>query len=78
MTGHAEKAASFLRDEKRADWHNQTLWTVRRKRDLAAGSVPEWEELRERASQIKEDVLANLDTYLLRFEQQAQIGRAHV
>ncbi len=71
MTGHAKKAAIFLQDEKRADWHNQTLWTVRRKRDLAAGSVPEWEELRERASQIKEDVLSNLDNYLLRFEEQA-------
>ena len=56
MTGHSEKAARFLADEKRVDWHNQTLWMVRQKRDKAAQSVPEWEDLREQASQIKDHV----------------------
>ena len=40
MTGHSEKAAQFLADERRVDWHNQTLWMVRQKRDKAAQSVP--------------------------------------
>lgn len=71
MTRHSEKAAQFLVDEKRADWHNQTLWMVRQKRDKAAHSVPEWEGLRDQASQIKEHVLSNLDDYLLQFEKQA-------
>ena len=60
MTGHAEKAGIFLADEKQADWHNQTLWAVRQKRDLAAQSVPEWEYLRDQASKIKDNVLSNL------------------
>lgn len=71
MKGHSEKAARFLTDEKRADWHDQTLWMVRQKRDKAAWSIPEWEELREQASQIKVHVLSNLDDYLIQFEEQA-------
>ena len=49
MRGHSEKAAQFLKDENRADWHDQTLWMVRQKRDVAAWSVPGWEDLREEA-----------------------------
>lgn len=71
MTGHSEKAARFLTDEKRADWHNQTLWMVRKKRDKVARTIPEWEELREQASQIKNHTLSNLDDYLLQFEEKA-------
>jgi L-lactate dehydrogenase complex protein LldF len=71
MKGHSEKACNFLADDKRADWHDQTLWTVRQKRDKAAASVADWEDLREQASQIKEDVLSNLAAYLLQFERQA-------
>jgi L-lactate dehydrogenase complex protein LldF len=71
MTGHSEKAAQFLADEKRVDWHNQTLWMVRQKRDKAAQSVPEWEDLCEQASQIKDHVLSNLADYLIRFEEKA-------
>ncbi len=69
MIGHSEKAAQFLKDENRADWHDQTLWMVRQKRDRAAWSVPEWEDLREEASQIKNHALSNLDNYLLQFEE---------
>jgi L-lactate dehydrogenase complex protein LldF len=71
MNGHAAKARQFLLDNGRADWQDQALWTVRQKRDMAAGSVPEWEQLREQASLIKENVLSNLDAYLLQFEQAA-------
>jgi L-lactate dehydrogenase complex protein LldF len=78
MTVHSQKACNFLTDEKRADWHDQTLWTVRRKRDKAAGSVPEWEDLRDQASHIKEDVLSNLAGYLLQFEMQAVENGAEV
>ncbi len=78
MNGHSGKAALFLADEKRADWHNQTLWMVRQKRDKAAWSIPEWEELREQASQIKDHVLSNLDNYLLQFEKQVIANGANV
>ncbi|MBL0739690.1 lactate utilization protein B [Chryseolinea lacunae] len=69
---HATLADTFNRDEPRVDWHDKTLWFVRQKRDKAAWQIPEWEHLRETASQIKHNVLANLHHYLLSFEQQAQ------
>ena len=78
MKTHAEKAGIFLTDEKRADWHDQTLWIVRKKRDKAVSNVPEWEELREKASEIKDHVLSNIDTYLLQFETEAVKNGAQV
>jgi len=71
MSPHAKKAAAFLANEPRADWHDETLWLVRQKRDRMAASVPEWESLRQQASQIKEEALANLDVYLEQFEASA-------
>jgi L-lactate dehydrogenase complex protein LldF len=68
---HAERAEKFNRDEARVDWHDKTLWFVRKKRDVAANTLPEWEQLREAASQIKNDVLAHLHEYLLEFERNA-------
>ena len=78
MSGHAVKARQFLSDNERADWQDQALWAVRKKRDSAAGSVAEWEQLREQASRIKENVLSNLDSYLLQFEQAALQNGAKV
>ena len=68
---HANAAAQFIKDEPRADWHDETLWFVREKRDKAAHSVAEWEQLREWASQIKNHALSNLDNYLVEFEKKA-------
>jgi L-lactate dehydrogenase complex protein LldF len=68
---HAELSSRFNRDEARVDWHDKTLWFIREKRDKAAWQIPEWEQLREQASQIKENVLGNLHAYLLQFEQHA-------
>ncbi len=69
---HAELAEQFNRDEARVDWHDKTLWFIREKRDKAAWQIPEWEQLRETASQIKNNVLSNLHSYLLQFEKKAQ------
>lgn len=71
---HAARAERFNRDEARVDWHDKTLWFVREKRDRAARALPEWENLREAASQIKNDVLANLHEYLLQFERNALLN----
>ncbi|WP_423128743.1 lactate utilization protein B [Gaoshiqia sp. Z1-71] len=71
MSGHAVKAKQFLKDDSRADWQDQALWVVRKKRDTAATSVSDWENLRERASQIRDNVLSNLDNYLVQFEAEA-------
>lgn len=68
---HAEAAEKFIADEPRTDWHNDTLWFVRQKRDKAAHGLPEWEQLREWASQIKNHTLSNLDQYLVEFEKNA-------
>jgi len=68
---HAELAQEFNRDEDRVNWHDETLWWIREKRDKSAHQIPEWEHLREAASQIKNNVLSNLHNYLLQFEKNA-------
>jgi L-lactate dehydrogenase complex protein LldF len=68
---HPELSEIFNRDEARVDWHDETLWWVRQKRDKSANSIPEWEQLRETASQIKNNVLSNLADYLSDFEKHA-------
>lgn len=71
MKTHADAAEAFIKDEARTDWHDETLWYVREKRDLAAHGVPEWEKLREWGSQIKNHTLSNLNNYLAEFEANA-------
>ncbi len=72
---HPTAAAKFVADHDRAHWHDQALWFVRSNRDRAANSVPEWEELREQASQIKLHTMSRLADYLEEFERQAtQLG----
>ncbi|MHA4845920.1 lactate utilization protein B [Flavitalea antarctica] len=68
---HSKAAAAFIADEKRTDWHDETLWFVREKRDRAAHTVTEWENLRQLASDIKDHTLSDLDHYLSVFEQRA-------
>lgn len=69
---HATRAEKFNLDEPRVNWHDETLWFIRSKRDKAAWSIPDWEQLRETASSIKNNVLSNLHGYLLEFEKNAQ------
>lgn len=68
---HPSQAANFLKDEKRAHWHDETLWFVREKRDISSKNIPEWEELRKLASGIKNHVLSKLDVYLEELEEKA-------
>ncbi|MEY4955250.1 MAG: hypothetical protein RI981_1335 [Bacteroidota bacterium] len=72
MGSHAEASEKFIADAERTDWHDETLWFVRAKRDKASKVLPEWEALREHASQIKDHTLANLGSYLQAFEAKAQ------
>jgi L-lactate dehydrogenase complex protein LldF len=69
---HADLAEQFIADEPRTNWHDETLWFVREKRDKAAHGLPEWEQLREWGSQIKDHTLSNLSNYLEQFEEQAK------
>jgi L-lactate dehydrogenase complex protein LldF len=75
---HSQNASEFLNDRERARWHDETLWFVRTKRDKAAHNIPEWEALREAASQIKEHTLSRLDEYLVEFEEKAKANGIHV
>jgi len=68
---HAKSAEKFTSDFDRTTWHDESLWFVRQKRDKAVYSVPEFQQLRELGSQIKEHSLSNLDQYLTEFEENA-------
>ncbi|MEO8173316.1 MAG: lactate utilization protein B [Sediminibacterium sp.] len=65
---HATLASAFIKDEERVDWHDGALWYIRQKRDIISKQIPEWEQLREAASQTKTNVISNLHEYLLQFE----------
>lgn len=75
---HPELAAAFNKDTDRVGWHDETLWWIRQKRDKAAWSLPEWEQLRETASRIKFNTLSNLSAYLTEFEKNALANGAIV
>ncbi|MHA8053189.1 lactate utilization protein B [Aquirufa sp. Wall-65K1] len=78
MLSHAEASEKFIANQERTDWHDDTLWFVRSKRDKASKLLPEWEALREQASQIKEHLLSHLPQYLLEFEANAQANGIQV
>ena len=65
------RAERFIALEEHEATHDRLVWGMRQHRDQAVAAVPEWEELRELASQIKEHTLTHLDQYLEQFEQNA-------
>jgi L-lactate dehydrogenase complex protein LldF len=67
----AKNAEKFLADTVHEQRLDKVLWAMRQRRDAAARLVPEWEELRTLASQIKEHTLSNLSDYVLQFEAKA-------
>jgi len=68
---HSENAAEFVANDSRAHWHDQSLWFVRSKRDKMAATLPEWELLRQKASEIKLHTMSRLGDYLEEFERNA-------
>jgi len=72
MTSHARRAADFTADPSRARWHDEALWFVRGRRDLAARDAPDWEALREAAARIKRGALSRLADHLEAFESNAR------
>ncbi len=64
-------AARFIALEETEAIHDRHVWAMRQHRDKAVAGVPEWEKLRELASQIKEHTLSHLDQYLEEFETKA-------
>ena len=67
-TLHSKAAEKFLRNGDMAAWHNETLWMVRAKRDKMSKEVPEWEDLREKACQLKLYSNSHLEELLIEFE----------
>jgi L-lactate dehydrogenase complex protein LldF len=64
-----EAAHDALRDAQLRSNLFVATQTIRDKRNQVVGELSDWEELREAGRAIKADVLANLDRYLLQFEQ---------
>jgi L-lactate dehydrogenase complex protein LldF len=69
---HAISAKRFILNRNQEQWHNETLWFVRRKRDNMAMHIPEWERLRDLASAIKTHTVSRLDYYLEMFASKAE------
>ena len=68
---HAEAASRFIASEKHEAFHDARLWDLRKKRDREAHAIPEWEQLHQLASDIKEHTLTHLADYLEEFERNA-------
>ncbi|WP_035052148.1 lactate utilization protein B [Andreprevotia chitinilytica] len=68
---HVKASRSFIKDEPHIQFHDKRLWQIRSLRDQQAHGIPEWEQLRELASRIKEHTLSNLADYLEEFERKA-------
>jgi L-lactate dehydrogenase complex protein LldF len=68
----AQAALAFLEDETHEHAFDRLIWGLRERRDAAAREVPEWEQLRTLASEIKQHTLSHLDHYLQRFEASAR------
>lgn len=77
-TKHSKAAEVYLQKPYVAQHHDQTFFGVRQKRDRMAQSLPEWEDLREAASQIKKHTVTHLADYLEQFEQHATKHGVHV
>ena len=60
--------AEFIADTPHRESNDRCLWAARMRRDKVASSLPEWEEMRELASEIKRHSLSHLDEYLIQFE----------
>ena len=77
-TKHSKAAEAYLKNDAVVSRHDQTFFAVRQKRDRMAQALPEWEDLREAASQIKKHTATHLADYLELFERNATKNGVHV
>lgn len=71
-TLHSEAARRFNENREKTTWHDATFWSIRQKRDEMAHGLPEWEDLRDRASAIKRHTITHLADYLEQFSAQLE------
>ena len=67
---HYKLASKFYKEKGKK--HNSSLLAIRAKRDNAIKEVKEWEELRQKASEIKDNVIDNFQSYIDEFIQNAK------
>ena len=77
-TSHAKQAEAYLQNDAVATRHDATFYGVRQKRDKMAQALPEWEQLRDAASQIKKHTVTHLADYLEQFAARAEANGVHV
>jgi len=77
-TLHSKAAEAYLKNDAIVNRHDKTFFGVRQKRDNMAQALPEWEDLREAASEIKKHTVTHLDEYLEKFEANATSHGVHV
>jgi L-lactate dehydrogenase complex protein LldF len=77
-TQHSKAAEVYQQHTEVVQRHDQTFFGVRQKRDRMAQALPEWERLREAASQIKKHTITHLADYLETFEANAVRNGVHV
>ncbi len=77
-TKHSKTAEKFLQNKEQVAWHNETLWMVRAKRDKMSRELSEWEDLREKACQLKLYSNSHLEELLVDFEENATANGAIV
>lgn len=70
--------AEFINRRAHRESHDRCLWEARMRRDKVASTIPEWEEMRRLASEIKQHTLTNLDRYLEQFIANAEANGIHV
>lgn len=68
----------FIKQREHREMHDRCLWAARMRRDKVASTIPEWEEMRQLASEIKLHTLSNLDHYLEQFADNAAANGIHV
>ena len=77
-TYHSKAAEKYLQNDAVVTRHDKTFFGVREKRDRMAQALPEWEDLREAASRIKQHTVTHLADYLEKFETNATANGVHV
>lgn len=78
MNEFAAAAESALRNQTLRRNLAHATTTIRERRALVVAEVEDWEELRSRAADVKDHVLANLPRYLTQFEDEASNRGAQV
>lgn len=70
--------AKFIADTPHRESNDRCLWAARMRRDRVASTLPEWEQMRQLASDTKAHILSHLDEYLMQFEKNLEALGVHV